>query len=654
MIRLNNTPNEGSTVKVNLGFRDSSGQYYIPAKIYYTLLALNSDKESWSVVGDFYEVPLVPASSVVLTIPDISLISGTTLQRKVMVHWEAYVDGLYSTFTDEIDFEIAPKPYVPNPPAPRPQPPVYVAVNSASLQIGALTAAPIMPVFILKTNLPVKIDLASANIKSGSLLLPCSMSVDEGGAVITVAAERELAYVTSYSLVVEGLVSTINGYVMKEPFELSFATCREDTPPYVPVIQDKKEVRFDDNGTFTVEPDEGYDAIQTVEVSVDLPVMASQEASISENGTVEIVPEEGFNAMKKVVAHISVPSGGKPSQAKSVTITENGTTAIEPDEGYTLSGVTVNAEVPVPEIEFNKPATIDVSEYSSPVQIVSDKDGMKRATVTLTNIPQPKEEQAKEITVTENGTVTVEPDAGKALSSVTVNTHVPSAPEIQEKEVTLTENNATEIVEPDAGYLLNKVTVKSEIPVDSVKNVSVDVKAYTEPVNIKPSSGYASMEGAVVTLTNFPEAESKSVTITENGTTTITPDTKDYLSSVEVTTDIPLEANKEESINVTDYSSPVEITPSAGNAGMKKVTVTLTNIPNILYAWKDESASPNIHYMYTTYPDTSKWTGTAYQCGTTKNALLQVKNVLVNGEGLYVSGYAQNLYFRDPSNDIHG
>ena len=387
MIRLNNAPNEGSTVKVNLGFRDSSGQYYIPAKIYYTLLALNSDKESWSVVGDFYEVPLVPASSVVLTIPDISLISGTTLQRKVMVHWEAYVDGLYSTFTDEIDFEIAPKPYVPNPPAPRPQPPVYVAVNSASLQIGALTAAPIMPVFILKTNLPVKIDLASANIKSGSLLLPCSMSVDEGGAVVTVAAERELAYVTSYSLIVEGLVSTINGYVMKEPFELSFATCREDTPPYVPVIQDKKEVRFDDNGTFTVEPDEGYDAIQTVEVSV---------------------------------------------------------------------------EVPVPEIESDKLATIDVGEYSSPVQIVSDKDGMKQATVTL------------------------------------------------------------------------------------------------------------------------------------------------------------------------------------------------TNIPNILYAWKDAEATPDAHYLYTTYPNTSKWTGTAYQCGTTKNALLQVKNVLVNGEGLYVSGYAQNLYFRDPSNDIHG
>ena len=33
MIRLNNTPQEGSTVKVNLGFRDSAGQYYIPTKI---------------------------------------------------------------------------------------------------------------------------------------------------------------------------------------------------------------------------------------------------------------------------------------------------------------------------------------------------------------------------------------------------------------------------------------------------------------------------------------------------------------------------------------------------------------------------------------------------------------------------------------------
>lgn len=39
-----------------------------------------------------------------------------------------------------------------------------------------------------------------------------------------------------------------------------------------------------------------------------------------------------------------------------------------------------------------------------------------------------------------------------------------------------------------------------------------------------------------------------------------------------------LEANKEVSIDVSNYSEPVEITPSSGKDGMKKATITLENI----------------------------------------------------------------------------
>jgi len=39
-----------------------------------------------------------------------------------------------------------------------------------------------------------------------------------------------------------------------------------------------------------------------------------------------------------------------------------------------------------------------------------------------------------------------------------------------------------------------------------------------------------------------------------------------------------LEANKEVSIDVSNYSEPVEITPSSGKNGMEKATITLTNI----------------------------------------------------------------------------
>lgn len=51
---------------------------------------------------------------------------------------------------------------------------------------------------------------------------------------------------------------------------------------------------------------------------------------------------------------------------------------------------------------------------------------------------------------------------------------------------------------------------------------------------------------------------------------------------------VTLEDNKTATINVSTYSSPVEITPTAGNDGMKKAIITLSNIPSsekTLYAF---------------------------------------------------------------------
>ena len=65
-----------------------------------------------------------------------------------------------------------------------------------------------------------------------------------------------------------------------------------------------------------------------------------------------------------------------------------------------------------------------------------------------------------------------------------------------------------------------------------------------------------------------------------------------------------LENNKAATIDVSTYTEPVEVTPTIGKDGMKKVTVTLSNIPvagATLYAWKD--ASNNIAYTETTTPE---------------------------------------------------
>lgn len=49
----------------------------------------------------------------------------------------------------------------------------------------------------------------------------------------------------------------------------------------------------------------------------------------------------------------------------------------------------------------------------------------------------------------------------------------------------------------------------------------------------------------------------------------------------EVPSSASLENNKTATINVSTYTEPVEIEPSEGKDGMKKATVTLSNIPSI-------------------------------------------------------------------------
>lgn len=85
------------------------------------------------------------------------------------------------------------------------------------------------------------------------------------------------------------------------------------------------------------------------------------------------------------IGSISTGSTLKLKDIQSASYTANGSYSILPDSGY---------------------------------------DGMAKVNVEV-NVPH-KEEQGKTITITSNGTTTVEPDSGKSLSAVTITTNVPS------------------------------------------------------------------------------------------------------------------------------------------------------------------------------------------------------------------------------------
>jgi len=115
--------------------------------------------------------------------------------------------------------------------------------------------------------------------------------------------------------------------------------------------------------------------------------------------------------------------------------------------------------------------------------------------------------------------------------------------------------------------------------------------------------------------------------------------------------DAKLDNNKTATINVSTYTEPVEITPTEGKDGMKKATVTLSNIPSgetTLYAWKYETSND---YCYTTTPtpttsDKALKISTEYHSGL---ALFDI--VAVTEEGISI-GEVETVYARSSEDDI--
>ena len=714
MIRLRNNPVEGSSLKLGLSFRDPLGNYFIPISVNYTLLALNSDKESWSVVDGMFEVPLKPASSIALVIPDLKVITETELDRKVIIKYQAYIDDSYANFIDEVAFELQPMPTVVYPDVPD-VPETYVTVLSCFPVNGSVSSVPLLPTFRFKVNMPC--DKGTAVIIKDGIEIPCGISSDATGTEFSISPETGLARLENYLLRVSGFVSKVGGYEFENPYELNFTTISAD-----PTLQPNREFTAAENGEFEIMPEGTFDGMAKVTLTVDVNPPLQEKTRVI-NG--EVLPDEGYYGLSKVTVNVPAPE----EQAKEITIVNNGVTTVLPDSGKVLSSVEITTNVPQDaNIEENHPVTYTANGTYT-VAPSSGYDGILKATVKV-DVPEPKIQNLKTVSVSDNGEIEITPDSpNDSMEKVIVDVNVVPEGVEPDKEVNITSNGDLQIF-PSSGFSsMSRVTASVNVPAPELENnraETIDVSSYTTPVEITPSSPYPGMEKATVSLTGIPVIESdkaaeltsngehiitpssgndgmakatvtvavplqenkevnivvpsgdieiepdggyaamekvtahvavpiesgKTETITANGTTTISPSTGNIaMEDVEVTVAVPLEGNKAETIDVEDYTNPVEITPTAGNDGMEKATVTLANLTR-LYVWKDSNASPNPHYMYTTFSSTSKSTGHAFQCGTVKNALLTAKNVEVNGEALYVSGYPNSLYYRDSSNDI--
>lgn len=107
-------------------------------------------------------------------------------------------------------------------------------------------------------------------------------------------------------------------------------------------IEERKAVTYTDNGTFAVDPDEGYDAIKGADVTVSVPELRLkdvQTVTYKSNGSYNVLPDDGYDGFSKVTVDVNVPQKEYKTQEKIVKT--NG--EVVPDDGYDgLSKVTVD------------------------------------------------------------------------------------------------------------------------------------------------------------------------------------------------------------------------------------------------------------------------------------------------------------------------
>lgn len=233
-------------------------------------------------------------------------------------------------------------------------------------------------------------------------------------------------------------------------------------------------------------------------------------------------PTQGNVGFSSVTVEVPQPS---VESTKTVTITENTTTTITPSSNYDSIGqLEIITNIPS-DVNNQTLTTITSNGTYTPN---ANYSGFNSFTVS---VPQPSIQSNKQITLTNNSTVTINPDTNyDALGQITITTDVPTTDTVINNQNVNSNNLITSngFYAPDSQYTgFNAFTVA--IPLQKDKNINVNGKI-GQTIVWTPDAGYAGFEQTRITV--IPPAY-QTKTITSNGT--YTPDSNfDGFSSVTV------------------------------------------------------------------------------------------------------------------------
>lgn len=136
---------------------------------------------------------------------------------------------------------------------------------------------------------------------------------------------------------------------------------------------EQRVLNISKNGTQTITPSEGFDAIDELELTVAVPEkqLQSKTYNFTQNTAIQLLPDTGYDGFDVVTLNIEVPGEEINNQDKEIT--ENG--VYTADEGYTgLGTVTVNVpqtgDVPVKLFETEEQMQADTTAKEGDLAIV--------------------------------------------------------------------------------------------------------------------------------------------------------------------------------------------------------------------------------------------------------------------------------------------
>lgn len=141
-------------------------------------------------------------------------------------------------------------------------------------------------------------------------------------------------------------------------------------------IYQQKTLTITQNGQTTLTPDTGFDAMDQVAITVNVPIkqLQSKTVSVTSNGNVTLLPDTGYDGFSEVNLQVNVPQQGGSGDVKLFTTIESMQSDPDPEDGNLA--IVYNTELAnlTENIVFQKCSFPSTVTLSSAVRTTSNLD----------------------------------------------------------------------------------------------------------------------------------------------------------------------------------------------------------------------------------------------------------------------------------------